>query len=386
MRVAVITSTRAEYGLLKPLLHQIESDTDLELQLIVTGIHLLKEFGETYKEVERDFNITSKIEMNLAHNSAEANSIAMAQLQIDMTTTLRALSSDILVVLGDRYEILSVVISAMMLGIPVAHIHGGEVTQGAMDDSIRHAITKLSHLHFTAAKEYRQRVIQLGEEPKRVFNVGSLGVENIKKMKLLSKDELENSLGFRLKEKNLLITFHPETLSKLSAQEQIKELLDALKDLSDTGLIFTKSNADAGARTINEMIEDFVNEHDNAVVYDSLGQLRYFSTILYVDAVVGNSSSGILEVPSFKKATINIGNRQKGRLMAQSVLNTELSAEAIRESIQKLYELDFMNHLKQVENPYESDSTSLQIKELIKQSRPELLLEKKFYDLKDCYE
>jgi len=380
-KIAVITATRAEYGLLKSLLKQIDSDVDLELQLLVTGTHLEEDFGLTYKEIEQDFVIDVKIKMDLEESNNRANSLAMAKLQMHLTEALSRLSPDIIVILGDRYEILSVASTATLLQIPLAHIHGGEVTEGAMDDSMRHAITKLSHLHFCAAEVYRKRVLQLGEEPQRVYNVGSLGVENIQNVQLLSREEFEASIEFPLKKCNLLITYHPETLSPLSAQEQMQTLLDALEQFCECGLIFTKANADAGGKVINAMIDEFVKKHSNSIAFTSLGQLRYLSALRYIDAVVGNSSSGILEVPSFHIPTINIGERQKGRVMAKSILNTALETETIVESIQKACEKRFVEELATMKSPFEGENCSFQIKEHLKNTPLEALRVKRFQDL-----
>ncbi len=382
-KICVVTSTRAEYGILKPLLAEIDADSSLNLQLVVTGTHLSEKYGETYKEIEKDgFKIDAKITMNLNDDSNVALSLAMAQLQSDITKIFFELKPDIIVILGDRYEILSVATAAMMLHIPLAHVHGGELTEGAMDDSIRHAVTKLSHLHFTSTQEYAQRVIQLGEQPKRVFNVGSLAVEQIKKLPLLSKEELEESIKFHFGKKNLLVTYHPETLSILSPQEQFQELLNALDVLENTKIIFTKANADAGGAIINTIIDKYVTKNKNkAIAFTSLGQLRYFSTIKYIDAVVGNSSSGILEVPSFHKPTINIGDRQKGRTQASSILNAPLSSQKIKEAIEKVYKKDFLFQNIHSTNPYERDHTSVKIKEVLKITSLNTLLQKRFYDL-----
>ena len=388
-KICVVTSTRAEYGILKPLLAEIDADDSLILQLVVTGTHLSEKYGATYKEIEVDgFTIDAKIAMNLDDDRNEALSLAMAQLQSDITKVFSDLKPDIVVILGDRYEILSVAIAAMMLHISLAHIHGGELTEGAMDDSIRHAVTKLSQLHFTSTQEYANRVIQLGEQPERVFNVGSLAVEQIKKLPLLEKEELEKSLAFTFGEKNLLVTYHPETLSNLAAQEQFQELLNALDVLKDTKIIFTQANADAGGAIINAMIKDYVQKNsDKAVAFSSLGQLRYFSTIKYIDAVVGNSSSGILEVPSFHKPTINIGKRQKGRMQAKSIVNVKILQEDIKKAIYKAYDEDFLQILKDVGNPYELEGTSKTIKEVLLSVALDSILQKKFYDIKEgCYE
>jgi len=380
-KICVVTTTRAEYGLLKPLLTQIENDPALQLQLLVSGTHLSPEHGETYKEIEKDFHITQKVPMQLQADDALSSSKAMAQLQIDITKTLQDLQSDIVVVLGDRYEIMAVAIATMMLHIPLAHIHGGETTEGAMDEAIRHSITKMAHLHFPATQEYAQRIIQLGEDPKRVFQVGALGVENIQTLKLLDKSAFEESIGVKLQKRNLLVTYHPETLSSQTPKEEFSELLSALKELDETLIIFTKANADSHGKIINSMIDEYVLTNSNSVVFSSLGQLRYLSALQFVDAVVGNSSSGIIEVPSFHIATINIGDRQKGRTQSQSIINTPCKEEAISKAIKTSYSSEFQEVLKKSENPYKSDNTSFQIKEVLKTTPLENILKKSFYTI-----
>ncbi|WP_457749358.1 UDP-N-acetylglucosamine 2-epimerase [Sulfurimonas sp.] len=382
-KICVVTGTRAEYGLLRPLLQEIKNDEALDLQLIVTGTHFSKEFGETYKEIEQDFFTFTKVPMDVSNQNNIDIINAMAKLQIDMAQILQKLTPDIVVILGDRYEILSIATAAFMLQIPIAHIHGGEVTQGAIDDSIRHSVTKLSSLHFTATQRYKQRVIQLGEEPNCVFNVGSLGVQNIKNIKLLDKKAFEESINFTLQKRNLLVTFHPQTLSSLSPKEQITELLAALGELEDTAIIFTKANADAGGDIVNKMIEEFVKEHKNSVVFASLGMLKYLSAVLHVDGVVGNSSSGIIEVPSFYKVTVNIGNRQKGREQAKSVIDVDISKKEIQKAIEKIYDKEFIKLLKNTKSPYEADNTSKKIKDVLKNVDVTSLHVKRFYDLKD---
>ncbi|WP_434658047.1 UDP-N-acetylglucosamine 2-epimerase [Sulfurimonas sp. NW9] len=380
-KIAVVTATRAEYGLLKPLLKEIENDDTLQLQLIVTGTHLEENFGNTYKEIEQEFDIDAKISMDLSCESGECLSLAMAQLQKDITEVLVQLCPDIMVILGDRYEMLSVATACLMLHIPLAHIHGGELTQGAIDDAIRHAITKLSHLHFTSTEVYAKRVIQMGEEPRRVFNVGSLGVQSIKTLQLLNKQEFEKSIGFKLGKKNLLVTYHPQTLSGKIPKEQFSTLLEALESLKETKIIFTKANADEGGQIINAMIDAYVKSHKNSIVFASLGQLRYFSALEFVDGVVGNSSSGILEVPSFKIPTLNIGERQEGRIQAKSIITVDIEANAIRQGLEKIYDPSFLESLKRVKNPYEGKEPSKKIKECLKTVELEHILEKKFYDV-----
>jgi len=381
-KICVVTGTRAEYGLLYWLMKEIEADKELELQLIVTGMHLSPEFGLTYKEIEKEFTINKKIEMLLSSDTSIGISKSMGLAQISFAEAYEDLKPDILVVLGDRYEIFSAVSSAMIANIPIAHLHGGETTEGAFDESIRHSITKMSHLHFTATNEYRNRVIQLGEHPNRVFNVGGLGIDNIKKLKLLSRNEFEESIGFKLNKKNILITFHPVTLENSTAKEQFQILLDVVDELEETHIIFTKANSDTDGRIINSMIDEYVQKHkDKAVGFTSLGQLRYLSALQYIDAMVGNSSSGLIEAPSFKIGTLNIGDRQKGRIMADSVIDCEVDKKSILNSFQKLYSDEFQENLKSVVNPYGSGGASLEIKNILKSVVLENILKKKFYDL-----
>ena len=382
-KICVVTGTRAEYGLLYWLMKEIELDASLELQLIVTGMHLSPEFGLTYKEIEKAFKIDKKIEMLLSSDSAVGISKSMGLAQISFAEAYEELKPDILVVLGDRYEIFSAVASAMIANIAIVHLHGGESTEGAFDESIRHSITKMSHLHFTATDEYRNRVIQLGEHPSRVFNVGGLGIDNIKKLKLMSEVEFENSIDFKLNKKNILITFHPVTLEKFTAKEQFEILLRVLDNLKDTTLIFTKANADTDGRIINSMIDEYVRENSHkSVGFISLGQIRYLSALQFMDAVVGNSSSGLIEAPSFKIGTIDIGDRQKGRIMADSVINCDISIDSIINGFDRLYSQVFQDVLSDITNPYGDGGASLKIKNSVKDMSLDNILKKRFYDLK----
>lgn len=381
-KIGIVTGTRAEYGLLFWLMKEIEADKDLELQLIVTGMHLSPEFGLTYKEIEKDFKIDKKVEMLLSSDTAIGISKSMGLAQISFAEVYDDLTPDILVVLGDRYEIFSAVSAAMIANIPIVHLHGGETTEGAFDESIRHSITKMSHLHFTATDEYRDRVIQLGEHPNRVFNVGGLGIDNIKKLELLTKEEFEESINFKLNKKNILITFHPVTLENATAQEQFQTLLDVVNELEETNIIFTKANSDTDGRIINSMIDEYVSQYkDKSVVFTSLGQLRYLSALQYVDAVVGNSSSGLIEAPSFNIGTINVGDRQKGRIMADSVISCSGDRVSVNKGFEKLYSEKFQTKLKQVENPYGGGGASKKIKTLLKEISLLNILKKQFYDL-----
>ena len=322
-RIAVVTGTRAEYGLLRPLILAIKDDNNFDLKLLVTGMHLLPAFGNTYKEIEADgIPIDIRIEDGLDGDSAKDITKAMGRALIGFAEAFDEIKPDLLLVLGDRTEILTAVTAAMVASVPIAHIHGGETTEGAYDEFIRHAISKMSHFHFTSTENYKRRIIQMGEHPSRVFNVGAIGIDSIKSLNLLTKLELEDFLKINLKNNSILITFHPVTLENSTAEQQFRELLLALDDLADHALIFTKANSDKGGGIINQMIDEYVKERkQKAVSFASLGQLRYLSVLQYAKLVIGNSSSGVLEVPYFKIPTINIGDRQKGRLMTESVIN-----------------------------------------------------------------
>lgn len=382
-KVCVVTGTRAEYGLLYWLIKEIKEDKDLELQLIVTGMHLSHEFGLTYKEIEKEFKIDKKIEILLSSDTNIGISKSMGLAQISFSEAYEELKPDIVVVLGDRYEIFSATSAAMIARLPIAHLHGGEATEGLIDEAIRHSITKMSHLHFTATNEYKNRVIQLGENPSRVFNVGGMGIENIKRLKLLSKVEFEKSIDFKLNKKNILVTFHPVTLENSTAKEQFQQLLNAIDKLEDTNIIFTKANSDTDGRIINSMIDGYVGKNSQkSVCFTSLGQLRYLSALQYVDAMVGNSSSGLAEAPSFKIGTINIGDRQKGRIKASSVIDCEASETSIQKAFSKLYSKEFQESLKTTINPYGDGRASKKIIEVIKNTNLDDILKKSFYDLK----
>ena len=381
-KICVVTGTRAEYGLLYWLMKEIEADKDLELQLIATGMHLSPEFGLTYQEIEKKYKINKKIEMLLSSDTSIGISKSMGLAQISFAEAFEELKPDMVVVLGDRYEIFSVASAAMIAKIPIAHIHGGETTEGAFDESIRHSITKMSHLHFTATQEYKNRVIQLGEQPNRVFDVGGMGIENIKRLKLLNKVEFEKSIDFKLNKKNILVTFHPVTLENSTAKEQFSELLDAIDELEDTNIIFTKANSDTDGRVINQMIDEYISKNSHkSIGFTSLGQLRYLSVLQYVDAVVGNSSSGLAEAPSFKIGTINIGDRQKGRIKAKSIIDCEAKKSSIQQAFKKLYSKEFQEILKTTMNPYGDGYASKKIIEIIKVVDLKNILKKSFYDL-----
>ena len=380
-KICIITGTRAEYGLMRWVMQGIKDDSELTLQVIATGMHLSPEFGLTYQAIEQDgFQIDRKVEMLTSSDTPVGIAKSMGLGLIGFADTLNELRPDLIVVLGDRFEIFSAVSAALVARIPVAHLHGGEATEGLIDEAIRHSITKMSHLHFVAAEAYRQRVIQLGEQPDRVFLVGGLGIDNIKRLQLLDRAALETSLDFKLGPKNLLITFHPVTLETATAANQMEELLAALAALHDTQLIFTLPNADTDGRTLIKRVEQFVAQHPNARAYTSLGQLRYLSCIAQVDGVVGNSSSGLAEVPTFKKGTINICDRQRGRLQAASVINCEPSRDSIAAALEQLYSTDFQVSLRQITSPYGEGGASAAIISTIKTVSLDGLLKKRFYD------
>ena len=381
-KICIITGTRAEYGLLRWVMKGIKDDPELALQIIVTGMHLSPEFGLTYREIEQDgFQIDRKVEMLTSSDTPVGIAKSMGLGQIGFADALNELKPDLIVVLGDRYEIFSAVSAALVLRIPVAHLHGGEKTEGAYDEAMRHSITKMSHLHFVAAEEYRQRVIQLGEQPERVFLVGGLGVDAIKNIRLLDKKTLEDSLKIKFGMKNLLITFHPATLENDSSGEQMEELLAALLNLKNTNFIFTFPNSDSHSRILIKMIENFVAHNPNAYAFKSLGHLRYLSCIPHVDGVVGNSSSGLLEVPSFRKGTINIGGRQLGRLQAGSVINCDPDRKSIFKALQYLYSKEFAANLSEAVNPYGDGGASTRIVQVLKGCNIGNIVKKTFFDL-----
>ena len=381
--MCVVTGTRAEFGLLRWLMGKIHDHPELELQVVATGMHLSPEFGSTYREIEEaGFKIDARVEMLLSSDTNTAVTKSMGLGVIGFADAYERLAPDIAVVLGDRFEIFAATSAAMIAGVPVAHLHGGESTEGAFDEAIRHSITKMSHLHFVAADEYRQRVIQLGEHPGRVFNFGGMGIDAIKRIKLLSREELEHCLELSFGEKNLLVTFHPVTLEGVATSAaQMRELLVALVSLEDTTLIFTMPNADTGGRELSAMVREFAQTHPNAHVYTSLGQLRYFSCLARIDGVVGNSSSGLAEAPSFNIGTVNIGDRQKGRLKAKSVIDCAADRESIKTALETLYSTEFQSGLASVSNPYGNGGASEAIVNVLAEFPIENIRKKQFYNL-----
>lgn len=384
-KVCVVTGTRAEYGLLKPVIEKIYKSDGLELQLAVTGMHLSSEFGLTYREIEQDnYPITAKIEMLLSSDTPVGITKSMGVALLGFAEYFETYKPDIAVILGDRYEMLAAASAAMIARIPIAHIHGGETTEGAVDEAIRHSITKMSHLHFASAEEYRDRIIQLGEQPATVYNVGALGVENIKSVKLLDKKSLEESLDYEFTDNTIMITYHPVTLETLTAGEQFRNILNVIDKRKELSVIFSKANSDTDGRIINQMIDDFAAENsDRCKAYTSLGQVRYLSTLQFCAAVVGNSSSGIIEAPSFGIPTVNIGDRQKGRVRAESVIDCGNSVQEIEDALKTALSHEFKDKLADIKNPYEKAGTSDMIVQTISDALEKGIdIKKKFYDLK----
>ena len=382
-KICIVTGTRAEYGLLKPVIEKVNTSVNMELQLVVTGMHLSSEFGLTYREIEEDgYPITAKIEMLLSSDTASGVTKSMGVALLGFADYFEAHRPDIVVVLGDRYEILMAASAAMMARIPIAHIHGGETTQGAVDEAIRHSITKMSHLHFTATQEYRNRVIQLGEQPSNVYHVGALGVENARSVVLMDKRALEESLSLTFRAPAILVTYHPVTLENLTAEKQFEALLQVIDGHKELQIIFTKANSDPNGRIINQMIDDFAEKNsERCAVFTSLGQVRYLSTLQFCDAVMGNSSSGIIEVPSFGIPTIDIGDRQKGRISAASVIHCGNESADIDGALRRAMSLEFRSLIREQKNPYEGSRTSEQIVEVIEKALDEGIdIKKTFYD------
>jgi len=381
-KFCVVTGSRADYGLLRRVIGGIQSDPDLTLQLVVTGTHLSKDYGSTYEEIQQDgFEINGEIHTVGDSDSPAAIAESMGRGLTGFGSIFEKLKPDLLVVLGDRFEILAASAAALVSRIPVAHIHGGEITEGAYDDAIRHSITKMSNLHFVATEKCRKRVIQLGEDPNSVFLVGGLGVDAINNVELFTREELQVKLGMKFLDKSLLITFHPETLGGKDPAAEFKELLYALELLEDTTLLFTMPNADTGGKEIAKIIEKFVETNINAYYFKSLGQQKYLSTVAQVDGVIGNSSSGLLEVPSFKKGTINIGDRQKGREQAQSIINCNPERKKIGLALDKLYSPEFKLLSSRTINPYGAGGASEKIVLILREVALKKSLQKIFYDL-----
>ena len=383
-KICVVTGSRADYGLLYPLLCKIRSSGAFRLQIIATGMHLSRKYGLTFREIEKDgFKIDEKVNMLLPGDTPADISRSVGLGCAGFGGALTRLKPDLVVVLGDRFEIFSAAISAFIAKIPIAHIHGGELTEGAMDDAFRHSITKMSLLHFTSNNEYRKRVIQLGESPERIFNVGALGIDNIRVISLLSKKELEKALDLKFEKKIALITFHPATLDAGDAGAQFRELLKALDAFKDLKSIFTMPNADPGGKAIAKLIAAYVKDNpDKARSFASLGRSKYLSCIKHVDVIVGNSSSGIIEAPSLGKPSVNIGSRQQGRIRADSVIDCDPAASDITRAIRKALSVPFAEFCRSVKNPYGDGKTAGRIvNALIRNAVKLQSLKKRFYDI-----
>jgi UDP-N-acetylglucosamine 2-epimerase (non-hydrolysing)/GDP/UDP-N,N'-diacetylbacillosamine 2-epimerase (hydrolysing) len=383
-KICIVTGTRAEYGLLFWLMKAIEADPDLQLQIIATGMHLSPEFGLTYRQIEADgFTLDAKVEMLLSSDSPVGIAKSMGLGVIGFADALDRMKPDILVLLGDRFEILSAAQAAMVARIPIAHIHGGEATEGLIDEAIRHAVTKMAHLHFTAAEPYRKRVIQLGETPERVFNTGAVGLDNLTQLKLLNRSEIEKALAFKLGPGTVILcTYHPVTLGEDDAGCALQELFMALDRLPGARVVFTKGNADTGGRVINRMIDDYTARNPGRIAaFVSLGQLRYLSLLREADVVLGNSSSGIVEAPTARTPTVNVGDRQRGRLKAPSIIDCGESAGAIVAAIEKALSPEFRKIVAEGKTFFGDGGASGRIKQVLKTASLEGILFKRFYDL-----
>ena len=382
MKIYIITSTRADFGLLKNLIFKIKKNKNFILKVIASGTHFSKKYGYTYDEIkESKIQIYRKIICKFNSDNSEGISQVISKCITESSKIFKTFRPDIVIVLGDRYEILASAISAHLSRIPVAHIHGGEVTHGVIDDAFRHSITKMSHIHFAANAIYKKRIIQLGESPKNVYVVGGLGVDSISKTNLLKKSELEKKFNLKFNKTNFLVNFHPETLNKNLAKKQIRELLSAFSELKNTGLIFTIPGPDLENEIVVKLIKKFTLKHKNAYFFKSLGQVNYFSFLNQVDGMIGNSSSGLLEMPYFKKGTINIGTRQSGRLFAKSVINIEIKKSKIIQAVKKLLSNNFQKNIRNNINPYGNPGASDKIIKILKKIKVKKIINKKFFDI-----
>lgn len=384
-KICVVTGTRAEYGQLARVMRLIQSSHDTQLQIVATNMHLSPKYGNTYKEIEADgFTIDYRVPIidEGVSNDSRETVMEMSRALAGFGNAFNELHPDLLLILGDRYEMLAAAAAALIERIPVAHIAGGEITEGAYDDAIRHSITKMSNLHFTATEDYKKRVIQLGEQPERVFNVGALGVENIKKLSLMSKKDIEEEINFKIDDNTILVTYHPVTLGNRTAKDDIDDFIAALEERKDLRVIFTMPNSDTGGQFIVNAINNFVNNNtDRAKAFKSLGVLRYLSVMRQVSAVVGNSSSGLVEVPSFGVPTLNIGDRQKGRMAADSIYNCETDKNSILKGMDVIMSPTFKKKAAETHNPYDKSNTAEEIFKVISTYPLEKLKQKHFYDL-----
>lgn len=385
LKIGVVTATRAEYGLLKPLIKKINDDPDTELNLIVTGTHLIEKFGYTIKYIEEDgFPIMKKIPVEICTEDSTTISQTMGRYFISFAGVFESLQLDFLVVLGDRYELIPICYCAANAKIPIAHISGGELTEGAIDDAVRHSVTKLSYLHFPACEMYKKRIIQLGESPDRVFNVGDPGVENVKTMEMMSENALRKKLSLDSDIPYFSVVFHPVTLDDTKPEKQIQELLNAIEKFENIMFVVMKANADSGGEIINQCLQRYVDTHTNCKLFSSLRVEEYLALQKFSLGLIGNSSSGIVETPCFGIPTINIGDRQKGRLMADSIINCKPEKESIYNAIKKAMSCEFREKAKKTVNPYGSGNTSYEILKIIKDfvCSSKINLKKEFYDVK----
>ena len=383
-RICVLTATRAEYGLLKPLIRKLDNDADFDVRNAVTGMHLSPEFGMTVREIEEDgLSIDKKIEILISSDTPVALSKAMGLALISFSEYFEELKPDVLIVLGDRFETMAVCCAAMNARIPILHLHGGEATEGLIDEAVRHSITKMSYLHFASTQEYRHRIIQMGESPERVFCVGALGVENALHTELMSLAELEESIGIKLGDRFAVGTFHPVTLEDNTAGKQARALLEAIDRHPDITFLFTKANADTNGRVINSLLQEYADSYDNLYLVDSLGMQRYLSILCRARFVIGNSSSGLMEAPSFHIPTIDIGDRQKGRIAGATVIHCESDADSIDKAIRKAEDGAFRDSIRDVDNPYGDGNTSDRIVSIIREHllKNRIDIKKKFYDI-----
>lgn len=383
-KICIVTGTRADWGLLSGIAKALDARSDVKLQIVATNMHLSEQYGGTYREIERDgLHIDYRVPMPVDNDSAHGTVTAMSECMRGMANAFDALLPDLLLILGDRYEMLATASAALIYRIPIAHIAGGTISEGAYDDSIRHSITKMSLIHLTETEECRRRVVQLGEEPSRVFNVGAIGIYNITHTDYMSREELEAELHTSIPDKTILITFHPATLDSMPPRRQCENLLAALDRHSDYKVIFTYPNNDTDGKVIIELIEAYANKHPERVaVFPSLGQRRYLSVLQYVRAVAGNSSSGIVEVPSMKIPTLDIGIRQRGRLAADSVTHCGVSTEEISAGLDEVLSDAAQAKARTAKNPYEQPDTLGKIVDTICTYPLNGSTIKPFYDLK----
>jgi GDP/UDP-N,N'-diacetylbacillosamine 2-epimerase (hydrolysing) len=381
-KICVVTGSRAEYGILKNLIFEIKKSKKLKLQLLVTGMHLTAQHGLTYKEIIKDgLKITKKLKISSNSDTSLAISNAISNGIKKFSKTFHSIKPDLVLILGDRFEVFSAAIAAMSERLPIGHIHGGETTEGAIDEAMRHSITKMAHLHFVAAQKYKERVLQLGESSKRIYLVGGMGVDTIKKTKFLKKELLEKKINFTFKKKNIFVNYYPVTLEKNTSKNQIKEIIKALRMFKNEGIIFSMPNADHNSKVIYREISNFVKKNKNVKAFKSLGSLKYLSCLKLVDVILGNSSSGLLEAPTLKIPTLNIGDRQKGRLKAKSVIDCPPKSKKIVYYLNKILSSYKKNKYQNFKSPYGAPGASKKIVSILEKIDYKKLLKKTFNDI-----